>query len=339
MFLLKNWHTLGDLYSLQRAALNDKLLPLTENPMDALSKILDDIHMRGAEYLYVSGCNDWHFCLDTQGECVFHIVLFGDAVIEMQSNTHYMRAGQIIIVPTGKKHHVYAHTPNAKLTAPFDLIPQFNGHRNDSINLGGNTRANSLVLSIRCLLDVEMARPLLTALPALMTIHNAMDAGAPPWLQIGLQFLALEAERSRPGRDTLINRLVTMLLIECVRDYIEQLPEGSESWLIALRDPQLAPVLSAIHAHPERAWTVAALASLAHMSRSTFAERFSHTIGETPLAYLAAHRLRLAAWYLRENNQGIGRIAEKVGYSSETAFSQAFKRQHGQTPSHYRKQS
>ena len=30
---------------------------------------------------------------------------------------------------------------------------------------------------------------------------------------------------------------------------------------------------------------------------------------------------------------------EKVGYSSETAFSQAFKRQHGQSPSHYRKQS
>lgn len=344
--------------------------------MDALSKILDDIHMRGAEYLYVSGCNDWHFCLDTQGECVFHIVLFGDAVIEMQqsdhqpfvqsrasqsnnlqshdkqqlivqssnasssqSHIHHMHAGQIIIIPTGEKHHVYAHTNNAKLTAPFDLIPHFNGHRNDSINLGGNTQARSLILSIRCLLDVDMARPLLTALPSLMTINNAMDAGAPPWLQIGLQFLALEAERSRPGRDTLINRLVTMLLIECVRDYIEQLPEGSESWLIALRDPQLAPVLSAIHAQPERAWTVAALASLAHMSRSTFAERFSQTIGETPLAYLAAHRLRLAAWYLRENNQGIGRIAEKVGYSSETAFSQAFKRQHGQSPSHYRKQS
>lgn len=312
--------------------------------MDALSKILDDIHMRGAEYLYISGRNDWHFCLDTHGECAFHIVLFGQAIIEMhqqhkdEPKIHPMQAGDIIIVPTGNKHMVYANSPNAKLTTPFDLRPEFNGHRNDSIYLGQQGQATSLVLSIRCLLDVDMARPLLTALPSLMTINNAMDAGAPSWLQIGLQFLALEAERSRPGRDTLINRLVTMLLIECVRDYIEQLPEGSENWLIALRDPQLAPVLSAIHAYPEQSWTVAELASLALMSRSAFAERFSHTIGETPLAYLAAHRLRLAAWHLRENDQGIGRIAEKVGYSSETAFSQAFKRHYGQSPSHYRKQ-
>ncbi len=313
--------------------------------MDALSKILDDIHMRGAEYLYVSGCNDWHFCLDTQGECVFHIMLFGDAMIEMHQSAanepqvQPMQAGDIIIVPTGKKHQVYSNTASATLNPAFDLRPEFHGHRNDSVNLGGQGQASSLVLSIRCLLDVEMARPLLTALPSLMTINNAMDTGAPSWLQIGLQFLALEAERSRPGRDTLINRLVTMLLIECVRDYIEQLPQGSENWLMALRDPQLAPVLSAIHAQPEKSWTVAELASLALMSRSAFAERFSHTIGETPLAYLAAHRLRLAAWHLRENNQGIGRIAEKVGYSSETAFSQAFKRHYGQSPSHYRKHS
>lgn len=309
--------------------------------MDALSKILDDIHMSYAEYLYVNGSNDWHFLLESPGQFVFHIMLYGYAQFQFEPDNEplLLQGGDILITPLGQKHDVYAQTPNARLTSPHLLLSEFKGHRHDAVKLGDDMRANALILSIRCILDVEMARPLLSALPQIITIKNAMGAGAPPWLQIGLQFLALEAERSRPGRDTLLNRLASMLLIECVRDYIEQLPEGSENWLTALRDPQLAPVLSAIHAEPEKPWTVADLASLAHMSRSAFAERFSEKMGETPLAYLSAHRLRLAAWHLRENNQSVSRISEKVGYSSETAFSQAFKRQYGSSPSQYRKQN
>ena len=47
-----------------------------------------------------------------------------------------------------------------------------------------------------------------------------------------------------------INRLISMFFIECVRDYVEQLPSQSDTWLHAVRDPYLAPVLSAIHANP-----------------------------------------------------------------------------------------
>lgn len=306
--------------------------------MDALSKIFDDIHMRGAEYVYVSASDDWHFYLDTKGEFVFHIILFGHCVLNLQGQAaQSLQGGDIVMIPLGQQHHLHAGTDNAPLKPAFNLLPEFQGHHNDPIKLGHEPSASSLVLSIRCLLDIDMARPLLSALPVVMTISNAMGTGAPPWLQIGLQFLALEAERSRPGRDTLINRLVSMLMIECVRDHIEQLPEGSENWLTALRDPQLAPVLSVIHAQPQQPWTVAELASIALMSRSAFAERFSAAIGDSPLAYLAAHRLRLAAWHLRENGQPIASIAEKIGYGSETSFSQAFKRVYGCSPSQYRK--
>ncbi len=307
--------------------------------MDALSKILDDLHLHGAEYVYVSGCHDWHLYLDTQGEVIFHIVLWGQCWIELHDHAaQALHGGDIVVLPTGKTHRLYAKTANAPLSAPYNLYPEFYGHRHDTLSIGGTGRAHSLLLSIRCFLDVEMAKPLLGALPPLMTIGNAIDGGAPPWLQIGLQFLALEAERSRPGRDTLINRLVGMLLIECVRDYIEQLPNHAQNWLTALRDPQLSAALSAIHAHPEKNWSVTELAALAYMSRSAFAERFSRIMGQAPLSYLAAHRLRLAASYLRANMLSIARIAEKVGYASETAFSQAFKRMYGLSPSQYRRQ-
>ena len=129
-----------------------------------------------------------------------------------------------------------------------------------------------------------------------------------------------------------------MFLIECVRDYVEQLPAEGDNWLSAVRDPYLSPALSAIHADPARPWTVAELAGLACLSRSAFHERFSDIIGLPPLSYLTEHRLRIAAWHLGQQDLSINRISERVGYNSETAFSQAFRRQFGMSPSQYRKQ-
>jgi AraC family transcriptional regulator, alkane utilization regulator len=304
--------------------------------MDALSQILDDIHLRGAEYLYVMGQRDWHFELNTQGLTVFYIIMTGEMQLTAQDQDIYnLVAGDMVVIPSGQQHAVFSNT-QARLKIAHPLIHEFRGHRNDPVRLQEG-RSDTLVLCIRCLLDVDMAKPLLSALPTIMLIRNMTGQGAPDWLQIGLQFLALEAVRTRPGRDTLMNRLVGMLLIECVRDHVEQLPQGSDSWLTALSDPQLSPVLTAIHANPAGSWTVAELASLACMSRSGFAERFSDVMGQPPLSYLAAHRLRLAAWNLREHQYSVSRISELVGYGSETSFSQAFKRHFGVSPSQYRR--
>ena len=43
--------------------------------MDALSHILEEIHLRGAEYLYVSGHERW--CVGLTGQTIFHVVLTG----------------------------------------------------------------------------------------------------------------------------------------------------------------------------------------------------------------------------------------------------------------------
>ena len=59
---------------------------------------------------------------------------------------------------------------------------------------------------------------------------------------------------------------------------------------------------------------------------------------QTVLAYLQQHRLRLAQQHLRRGQLSIQQIAHKVGYSSETAFSQTFKRNFELTPSQYRQQ-
>lgn len=74
------------------------------------------------------------------------------------------------------------------------------------------------------------------------------------------------------------------------------------------------------------------------MSRSKFATLFSQIVGETPLAYLQQYRFRLASQHLRAGQFSIQQIAHRVGYSSETAFSQTFKKLFNLTPSQYRQQ-
>lgn len=306
--------------------------------MDALSHILEDIHMSRGEYRYVNGRGQWGFRL--KGHAIFHVVLKGPVQLVLPGHDQYeLQTGDIAFIPAGVEHHM-GHACSKKFE--HWLMEDFQGHCNEPLILGdakssGEEAEQQLVLALRCLLDEDMAKPLLTALPVCMLIRQGLDGSGPDWLQLGLSFLGLEAQALRPGRDTLINRLLGMFLIECVRDYIEQLPDSADNWLSAVSDPYLSQALSAIHGQPEYPWTVADLASEACLSRSAFHDRFSEIIGMPPLTYLTEHRLRLAARLLSQGDLSINRISGRVGYKSEAAFSQAFRRQYHMTPSQYRK--
>jgi AraC-like DNA-binding protein len=182
---------------------------------------------------------------------------------------------------------------------------------------------------------VHMAAPLVQALPPLMHIRGLGEA-PPLWLGIGLQFLAQEMASPRPGQQAIINRLGDILFMECLRDHVAALPERSGNWLSALKDRALSAALACMHQQPAHAWTVPELAQKACLSRSAFAERFGQTLGEPPLTYLTRHRMRLAARQLASSTSPISRVADQVGYASEAAFSQAFKREYGLSPSAWR---
>lgn len=305
--------------------------------MDALSQIFDDIHLSQVEYFYYQSQDDWQAHALHQDQCVIYIALNGSAFISVSSDQQLsLNTGDIAILPAGHAHTISSTQHKIPLTHSHELSQYFSGHRHEVITHGKATdQPQDLLLCIRCHMDQTMARPLIQALPMLMRIYNVLGTGAPPWLEIGLNFFALETSHIRPGRDTLIDRLVGILLIEGVRDYIEALNDQN-NWLSAINHPELSNALASIHSQPEHPWTVAELAQLSCMSRSKFAETFSTIMGEPPLSYLAQHRLRLASRYLRESALHIHQIAQRVGYSSETAFSQAFKRQFEISPSQYR---
>ena len=90
-----------------------------------------------------------------------------------------------------------------------------------------------------------------------------------------------------------------------------------------------------MHERPGHAWTVAALAREAALSRSAFFERFNRIVGIAPMAYLLAWRMALAKQLLRKKESSVADVAERVGYSSASTFSIAFARHVGQPPMRY----
>ena len=98
----------------------------------------------------------------------------------------------------------------------------------------------------------------------------------------------------------------------------------------------LAPALALLHGSPERKWTVAELASGAAVSRSLLDERFRQVLARSPIRYLTEWRMHLAEELLATTDLGVVTVARRVGYDSEEAFSRAFKRARGLSPSYWR---
>ena len=64
--------------------------------------------------------------------------------------------------------------------------------------------------------------------------------------------------------------------------------------------------------------------------------RFVAHVGKPPATYLAHVRLDAATDLLRDTPLPVSHIAKNVGYTSEAAFSRAFKNRYGTPPARWR---
>ena len=154
---------------------------------------------------------------------------------------------------------------------------------------------------------------------------------------LGVVFDALVGEVVDPGLGTqaLVEALMKQVLVLVLRNHLNRRSVGSPLFA-AWQDDRLARAIAAVIERPATAWTVEALATLAGMSRSAFAERFTHAFGHAPMAFVQRVRLQVGADLLRATDLSIAVIGASVGYRSRTYFERVFKAAHGAAPGRYR---
>ncbi len=160
---------------------------------------------------------------------------------------------------------------------------------------------------------------------------------AGPRTRPALDLLATEIARDEPGQDAVLARLLDLVLVLALRAWCAGPQAVLPAWYRALEDPAIGDALRLMHDDPARRWTVAALATEVGMSRAAFAARFTTLAGQPPLTYLTGWRMTLGADLLRDTEAAIATVARTVGYEDAFAFSVAFKRARGVSPSVWRR--
>lgn len=168
------------------------------------------------------------------------------------------------------------------------------------------------------------------ALPRLAIVpHGRADADL-----IGL--LEREIANDDPAAQVVVDRLLDVLVVSTIRGWVNDPDRAREATWLTCTDPVVARALECLHAEPAAPWTVEALARRVNTSRASLAARFRTGIGEPPMSYLTRWRITLAGDLLHSADHTVSDVARSVGYTNAYAFSTAFKRQVGATPSEFR---
>ena len=302
--------------------------------MDPLGEALHFLRMSGTSYCTSELTAPWGLRLpQVEDGLTFHVLTSGRCWLEVPgSRRRQLGPGDLALVPHGEGHRLLSK-PGVRAPLIDHLPHERVSDRYKILRHGGGGASTHLVCgSVR--FDHPAAHRLIQALPKV--IH--LEAAGMEWLDGTLRMMAAEAREPRPGGETVITRLADIVVIQAIRSWIATDDAARTGWLGALRDPRIGRAIALVHQHPERDWTLAALARSVGMSRSAFAARFTEKVGEPAMHYVARWRMHVAVDWLKEDGAAVGELAGRLGYRSEAAFSRAFKRFIGAPPGAVRRE-
>jgi AraC-like DNA-binding protein len=316
----------------------------TQASVEPLNEALERLRLEGAIYLRAEYTEGW--ALADQGGpffaammhpgaerlILFHVVASGRCWVSgADGERHWASAGEVIVLPYGDAFLMGGVEPVGPVSITR-VVPPPPWTEMPIVRHGEGGQGTDIVCGFLYSED-----PLFE--PALRVFPPAFVVRPPPgpartWFDASIAYALEESSGQRGGlRST---KLPELLLIEVLRLHLATAPASDRGWLTALRDPVLAPAMRAIHAAPERKWTVFDLAMEGAVSRSLLDGRFRSVLGLSSIRYVNEWRMRVAQDLLATTDITVGAIARRVGYDSEEAFSRAFKRARGQSPSLWR---
>jgi AraC-like DNA-binding protein len=329
---------------------------LKDDPVDVISDVLAAVRLTTRVFGRFEVSAPWALRVPAEDYLALYVMARGSAWLELETPASGTRrpagdaaprrpdhgkesgvalsAGDVVLLPRGSAHlltdhsraadrvHTVAETGCPRPTEPAPI--RFGGGGSGTAFVAGAFRFGAMRRHI-----------LLESLPPIVHLA-AGDVRTTAQVAATVQLILAESAAPGPGSPMLSARLADILLVHALRALIAG-TNCREQGLSALSDPVVGLSLRLIHGRPGEHWSVETLAHAAGASRSSFAGRFTELVGQPPLQYLTEWRMAEAAAQLRETDDSVAMIAERVGYRNAAAFMKAFTRVHGRGPGGYRR--
>lgn len=148
-----------------------------------------------------------------------------------------------------------------------------------------------------------------------------------------LNLMLEEVSRQEEDYETVCQNLLEVLLISMLRSgSLSVVPDNSR-----LLNRECTQIKNYLDANYSETITLDSLAALTHMNKYYLAHTFTKYIGLSPINYLLQKRIQEGKSLLESTSYSIAQISDLLGFSSQSYFSQAFRKATGMTPMQYRK--
>jgi len=273
-----------------------------------------------------SASGRWAIRFPAPDKIKFFAVVRGRCLVQLEGHSEPIRfeAGDVGLLSARRWSIVSSDTD----VEPMDAMDLFSRAGRSTAQIGDGSEFAHVGGHV--LLDPVSGPLLLDVLPPWIHIRaSSPQAAVFAWL---LDQLMAERAGEQPGAQLASAQLSQLLFIQILRAHLSTSAPLAAGWLRALGDARIAPALRLMHGDPARSWHLEDLAKACAMSRTTFASHFKAVAGVAPLTYLTEWRMRLAERALGEDVTPVSVVAQTLGYTSESAFSNAFKRVTGRSP-------
>jgi AraC family transcriptional regulator, activator of mtrCDE len=303
---------------------------------DAFSDwLLEDLELHSTLFHVGQYCGAWQASTSGHRRASFHVVLHGrcwlhlPAGITRPARSVALAAGDAVFLLSDQPHCL---SPDAQPPAPGRESAR--SGQMTPVDARGPEVPDSLGLACGFF---EFKSGLDDLVVGLLPDHVIArhDQPAQHGARQIFELIRAEALRDPHAPSPLIARLTSLLFVYTLRA-LDSNSELAPCFWALLRRPAFAPLIAAIVAAPGERWTTATMADFVHMSRARFCKQFAELAGQPPAQFVTLVRMKCAASML-STGASMPDAAEQVGYQSESAFAQAFKRVTGLQPGAWRR--
>lgn len=226
------------------------------------------------------------------------LALEGEAVWEIGEQTHWIQAGDIVLLKIGQQRHFTRFGNNGFKLCAFVLTRNaFSG-------------IHHFMFFTECIKKRENV------------IKNSV-------LSSVLKEIYEEWQTESPFRYELASAKLTEFFIKAERAMNHSFAEATQGHY------EMMELMDYIDSHISNGISLSAAAKKAGMSESSFSRRFSALNGISFKQYIIEKKIQRAISLLQTTNQKVIDIASESGFDSISGFYDAFKRQTGTTPNKF----